>query len=244
MNSMLISRDLCRLLAVGRLLHWKFCWFWLFLRDFHFLACQGHPESSPQKVEIKEVSERAVLTHPIYSPYISWKLLPLLKTFVWLDRFYIQPYSDTVKVFACFLAHISFPNSAVMLKLLKATFLPSKHSNWFVSPVLEWAWICISLWISQNKKEIEERQKRKVSFRLTSVCFCFFACLFFCFFVLFFTLPPSSSRCELLRITVRERHRTLKTKPTLWVCKTGKFFGAFPLNEVKVRGLCAQLLVQ
>ena len=51
---MLNGRAFCRLLAVGRLLNWKFCWFWLFLCDFHFL----------DTFEIKEVSERAVLTHP------------------------------------------------------------------------------------------------------------------------------------------------------------------------------------
>ena len=47
---MLIGRAFCRLLAVGCLLNWKFCWFWLYLRDFHFLDYQGHPKSSPQKI--------------------------------------------------------------------------------------------------------------------------------------------------------------------------------------------------
>ena len=53
MNSMLIGRAFCRLLAVGRLLHWKFCWFWLFLRDFHSLDKPGHPKRSPQNVRDK-----------------------------------------------------------------------------------------------------------------------------------------------------------------------------------------------
>ena len=64
MNSMLIGRSFCRLLAVGRLLHWKFGWFWPFLRDFHFLDYQGYPKALNRRLEIKEVSERAVLTHP------------------------------------------------------------------------------------------------------------------------------------------------------------------------------------
>ena len=59
MNSMLIGRAFCRLLAVGRLLHSKFCWFWLFLRDFHFFDNQGHPKRPPHwRLEIKEVSEQ------------------------------------------------------------------------------------------------------------------------------------------------------------------------------------------
>ena len=64
MNSLLIGRSFCRLLAVGGLLHWKFCWFWSFLRDFHSLDYRELPKSSPQKVRVKEVSERVVLTHP------------------------------------------------------------------------------------------------------------------------------------------------------------------------------------
>ena len=61
---MLIGCAFCRLLAVSRLLHWKFCWFWHFLCDFHFLDYQGHPKSPHRRLEIKEVSERAVLTYP------------------------------------------------------------------------------------------------------------------------------------------------------------------------------------
>ena len=53
MNSMLICRAFCRLLIVGRLLHLKFCWSWLFLHDFDFLGYQGHLKSSQQKVRIK-----------------------------------------------------------------------------------------------------------------------------------------------------------------------------------------------
>ena len=51
---MLIGRAFCRLLAVGRLLNVKFCWFWLFLHDFHLLDHQGHPKTCPQKVRDKE----------------------------------------------------------------------------------------------------------------------------------------------------------------------------------------------
>ena len=57
MNSMLIGRVFCRLLAVGRLLHWKF-WFWLFLRDFHFLDIKDIRNASYRRLEIKEVSEQ------------------------------------------------------------------------------------------------------------------------------------------------------------------------------------------
>ena len=53
MNSMLIGRGFCRLLAVGRLLHRKFCWFWLFLRDFDFLDNLEYPKCSPQTVRNK-----------------------------------------------------------------------------------------------------------------------------------------------------------------------------------------------
>ena len=62
----LIGQAFCRLLAVGRLLHWIFvCWFWLFLRDFPFLDNQEHPKRSPQKFRDKRRAlNRAVLTHP------------------------------------------------------------------------------------------------------------------------------------------------------------------------------------
>ena len=53
MNSMLICRTFCWLLTVGHLLHRKFCWFCLFLLDFHFFDYQGHLKSSPQKVRDK-----------------------------------------------------------------------------------------------------------------------------------------------------------------------------------------------
>ena len=86
MNSMLISRTLCRLLAVGRLLHRQFCWFWLFLRDFHFLDNQGYPKRSPQKVRDKGYLWTGWFwPTPMNSPHTSWKLPPLAKTFVYLD---------------------------------------------------------------------------------------------------------------------------------------------------------------
>ena len=83
MNSMPIGRAFCRLLAVGRLLNWKFCWFWLFLRDFHFLDYQGHPKSPPQKVRVKGgLWTGRFWPTPINSPHTSWKLPPLAKACV------------------------------------------------------------------------------------------------------------------------------------------------------------------
>ena len=73
----------CRLLAVGRLPHWKYCWFWLFHRDFHFLDNQGHPNRSPQKVRDKGgLWTGRFWPTPIHT---SWKLPPLAKTCVYLD---------------------------------------------------------------------------------------------------------------------------------------------------------------
>ena len=64
-NSMLIGHAFCRLLPISHLLHWKFCWFWLFLCDFHFLDNQGHPKRSPQQVRDKwRALNRAILNHP------------------------------------------------------------------------------------------------------------------------------------------------------------------------------------
>ena len=63
-NSMLLYRAFCQLLAVGRLLHWDFCWFWLFLRDLNFLDNHGNPKRCPQKVRDKwRALNKAVLNN-------------------------------------------------------------------------------------------------------------------------------------------------------------------------------------
>ena len=79
MNLMLIGRAFCRLLTVGRLLHWKFCLFWLFLSNFRFLDCQGHVKSFPQKVRNKGgLWTGWFWPTPINSPHTLWKP-PLVK---------------------------------------------------------------------------------------------------------------------------------------------------------------------
>ena len=81
-NVMRLGRALCRLLAVGRLLHWILLLliFFLFLRDFHFLDNHGSLKRSPQKVRGERMAlNRAVWTTPIHSPHTSWKLPQVAK---------------------------------------------------------------------------------------------------------------------------------------------------------------------
>ena len=78
---MLIGCAFCWLLAFGRLLHWNFCWFWLFLRDFHFMDYHESPKRSPQKVRdhFWRLWTGRSWTTPINSPHTSWKPPPLAK---------------------------------------------------------------------------------------------------------------------------------------------------------------------
>ena len=85
-NPMLIGRAFCRLLAVGRLLHWNVCWFWLFLRDFHSWIIKYIQNAPHQKVRDKGgLWKGRFWPTPINSPHTSWKLPPLAKTSVQLD---------------------------------------------------------------------------------------------------------------------------------------------------------------
>ena len=127
MNSILIGRAFCRLLAVGRLLHRKFCWFWLFLRDFHFLENQGYSKRSLQKVRDKGVLWTGrVWPIPINSSRTSWKLPPLAKTFIKLDRQYLLVW---IWISWKFIHHgMSVSNGWVLS--LKIQFLLSIHVSW------------------------------------------------------------------------------------------------------------------